>query len=117
MSLWDDPQPEEKEKIIQKIANVIFDYEMDLVAILFLESIKPMASIGAHMGRYMVAPFIPFLGQKSIPYLATFEDRSNIEKLIKKLEDKNIKQKEEEEKRKKEKSRDKKSLWDRIFPS
>jgi len=112
MNLWDDPSPEEKDKMIQKIANIIFDYEMDLVAILFLESIKPVASVGAHMGRYMIAPFIPFIGQKSIPILATFEDRKNIDKLIQELEEKNKKQIEQE---KNKKQQNKKSLWNKLF--
>jgi hypothetical protein len=112
--LWDDPTPEEEEEILNKLSEVIYDYDMDLVAILFLESIKPISPIGAQLGRYLVAPFIPFLGHKAIPYLATFENRQNLEKLIKKLEDRI--EKEEEEIKKMKKEGGKKTGWKRFLP-
>lgn len=96
--LWDDPTQEEEEEIIEKLSKVIYDYDMDLVAILFLESIKPLSSVGAQLGRYLIAPFVPFFGSKAIPYLATFENKQNLEKLIRRLEDR-IKEEEENNKK------------------
>jgi len=96
--LWEDPSDEKEEKIIKRTAETIYKYDMDLVAILFLESMKPLASVGGQLARYMVAPFVPFIGDKSIPYLATFQNKENVERLIKELEEKG-RQEEEEKKR------------------
>jgi len=96
--LWEDPSDEKEEKIIKRTAETIYKYEMDLVAILFLESMKPLASVGGQLARYMVAPFVPFIGDKSLPFLATFQNKENVERLIKELEEKG-RQEEEEKKR------------------
>jgi len=48
---------------------------------------KPLASVGGQLSRFMVAPFIPFIGDKSMPYLATFQNKENVERLISLLED------------------------------
>jgi len=91
-SMFAEPKPEDQERIIEKAADTIFKYDMDLVAILVLESIKPLATIGSQLARYMVAPFLPFIGERSMPYLATFERKENVEKLIKLLEERSRKE-------------------------
>lgn len=96
--MWEDPSDEKEEKIIKRTAETIYKYEMDLVAILFLESMKPLASVGGQLARYMVAPFVPFIGDKSLPFLATFQNKENVERLIRELEEKG-RQEEEEKKR------------------
>jgi uncharacterized protein YacL len=100
--MWEELKPEDQEKIIEKAAETIFKYDMDLVAILLLESIKPVATVGSQFTRYMIAPFVPFIGERSMPYLATFERKDNVEKLIKLIEKRSkeddMKQKEEEKK-------------------
>jgi len=85
--IWDDPSDQEKDEMIKKAAETIYKYDMDLVAILILESMKPLASVGGQLSRFMVAPFIPFIGDKSMPYLATFQNKENVERLISLLED------------------------------
>ncbi len=85
--MWDDPSDQEKDEMIKKAAETIYKYDMDLVAILILESMKPLASVGGQLSRFMVAPFIPFIGDKSMPYLATFQNKENVERLISLLED------------------------------
>lgn len=99
--IWDNPSPEEKDEIIKGIAETIYKYDMDLVAVLLLESIKPLASVGSQMIRYVIAPFIPFIGEKSMPYLATFENRENLEKLIRLLEERSEQEDRERKRRKK----------------
>jgi acyl-CoA reductase-like NAD-dependent aldehyde dehydrogenase len=118
--MWEDPSEREKDEMIKKAAETIYKYDMDLVAILVLESIKPLASVGGQLGRYMVAPFVPFISEKTIPYMATFQDKKNVERLIKELEEHG---KREEELRKKQKEAEKaergaenKSWWRRILP-
>lgn len=103
--LWDEPTAEEQELIIKRVAETIYKYDMDLVAILFLESIKPLTTVGGQLARFLIAPFIPFIGEKSIPYLATFEKRENLEKLIRLLEERS---KQDEAEKKEIKERDKK---------
>jgi len=114
--MFEEPKPEDQEKIIEKAAETIYKYDMDLVAILVLESIKPLATIGSQMTRYMIAPFVPFIGERSIPYLATFESKQNVEKLIKLLEERSRKDESDQKNRKlrEEKQVDHRSRWRRL---
>lgn len=116
--MWDDPSDKEKDEMIKKAAETIYKYDMDLVAILILESMKPLASVGGQLSRFMVAPFIPFIGDRSMPYLATFQNKENVERLIQELEERG----KQEEKRKREKARaveegkSPKKDWRRFLP-
>lgn len=87
-ALFDEPSPEEVDKMIEEVAGKIFDYDMDLVAILMLETLKPLSSVYAPMGRFMVAPFLPVVGEASGRYLAAFQNKENVERLISLLEEK-----------------------------
>jgi hypothetical protein len=113
--MWEEPEPEKQEEIIKKIAEIIYKYDMDLGAIFLLEAVKPFASVGSQLVRFMVAPFIPFVGEKSIPYLATFESKENVEKLIRLIEERS----EEDRKRKEEEKKvdgTTKNGWRRFLP-
>lgn len=113
--MWEEPEPEKQEEIIKQMAEIIYKYDMDLGAIFLLEAVKPFASIGSQLTRFMVAPFIPFVGEKSIPYLATFENKENVEKLIRLIEEHS---KEEDRKRREEKKTEgtPKNGWRRFLP-
>ena len=82
---------EEADEIIRKVAEKIHLYGMETVAILTLESVKPLAFIGGEMSRIVLAPFLPALGQSvnelGDKLITVFEDRENIEKLITLLEE------------------------------
>ena len=99
---------EEADEIIEKAAERIHQYKMETVAILTLESIKPMVYIGGELSRFAIAPFLPALGpaynELGEKLLYVFEDRKNIEKLIVRLED----LVREEEKQKEQKKQDEK---------
>lgn len=102
---WDiDVTPEDAEELIQQAADKIIEYKMETIAILTLESIKPFSFVGGGLSRAIVSPFLPALGETagvfSEKMLRVFEDRENIEKLIKILEDQ-VKQEEAEKKKKK----------------
>lgn len=118
--MWDEPKPEEEDEIIRRVAETIRKYDMDLVAILFLESIKPLASVGGQLARYMVAPFVPFVGERSMPYLATFQRKENVEKLIRQLEERSKQEEMEREKEKEAKEEEgggsPKKGWRRFLP-
>jgi hypothetical protein len=113
--MWEEPDPEKQEAIIKHMAEIVYKYNMDLGAIFLLEAIKPFASVGSQLTRFMVAPFIPFVGEKSIPYLATFENKENVEKLIRLIEERSEEDRKKREEEKKVKATPKKG-WKRFLP-
>ncbi len=84
--------PEEEEEIIKRVAEKISEYGMNAAAILMLQTFKPMAYIGGQMGRFFISPLLYGLGDKislgSEKLFMVFENRDNIEKLIRMLEQK-----------------------------
>jgi hypothetical protein len=113
--MWEEPDPEKQEAIIKHMAEIIYKYNMDLGAIFLLEAIKPFASVGSQLTRFMVSPFIPFVGEKSIPYLATFENKENVEKLIRLIEERTEEDRKRREEEKKVEATPKKG-WRRFLP-
>jgi len=81
---------EEVDEILHKVEEKIRLYGMETVAILTLESVKPMVYVGGELGRVVLAPFLPALGPQydalGDKLITIFEDRKNIEKLIQILE-------------------------------
>jgi len=82
---------EEADEIIRKTAERIQQYGMETVAILTLESVKPLVYIGGEMSRLMISPFLPALGPSANELgenlINVFEERKNVEKLITILEE------------------------------
>ena len=82
---------EEVDEIIRKAAEKIHQYGMETVAILTLESVKPLVYIGGEMSRLMISPFLPALGPAANELgenlINVFEERDNVEKLITILEE------------------------------
>ena len=60
-----DVTPEDEAEMIGKIAQKIHKNGLDVVAVLTMESIKPLSYVGAQMGRFLLLPFLPILGEKS----------------------------------------------------
>jgi len=103
---WDlEVTPDDEEQLIQSVAKEIRRYGMDVAAILFLESSKPLTFVGAQMGRAFISPFLPAisqdLGVKSEKLFRIFENRANVEKLISVLEE--LEREEDKKKREKKK--------------
>ena len=99
---WDiEVTSEDEDEMIMKIANKIHEYELDVAAILFIESVKPLSYVGTQMGRFLVSPFLPAFGDNigiiGEKFLQIFEKRYNVEKLIKAVEE--LTQEEEERKK------------------
>lgn len=98
MFSYEEISDEEVEKIIEKVAEKIHQYRMEVPAILLLETSKPVSFIGAQLGRVYLSPFLPLLKEDlNIPVekiLRIFEDRENLEKLIKLIEEKAKKEEE-----------------------
>lgn len=81
---------EEEELMIRRVAEKVQGYGMETVAILALESVKPLVYVGGEMSRVMLAPFMPILGEElnkmGEKYIMIFENRANVERLIVYLE-------------------------------
>ena len=98
--LWKNRTPEEIEKIIEKTAEKIVQYEMVEPAMLFFGGVKPIAYIGGRLGGASLAWLIPLIGHAVDDYFVVFSDTNNIEKLLNLIEEK----KKEKDKAKKEKA-------------
>ena len=88
---WDEEiTPDEVEEVIDWMAREIYKYGMEVAAILFLESSKPVTYVGSQFGQAFLTPFLPFLGDevsvKGNKAMRVFEDRENVERLIRRLE-------------------------------
>ena len=104
--------PEEEEEIIKRFAEKINNYGLNAAAIIMLSTFKPMAYISGQTGRFFISPLLFGLGDKisigAEKLFIVFENRDNIEKLIKMLEqmaeEEEIKKGEEVEKRDKQRA-------------
>lgn len=101
---FEDTPKEKEDDLIKKAYEIIAKYEMDIPAVLFLETIKPLVWVGGGMMRIALSPYMMFFWRDGHQYLDTFEKKRNIEKLIKMIEEKH-KEKEEAKKRMKEMER------------
>lgn len=87
MSLLRELTPADEEQIINRITDEVMKRELEAVAIMFLETVKPISFIGSQLGLVFVAPFLSIFGDLGIDYIRFFEKRENVEKLLKKLEE------------------------------
>ena len=88
---WDDEiTPEEEEVLLHEIAKRIWEYGMESAAMLFLETSKPFAYIGAQMGQVVLLPFLNFLGDdplfKGDKYIRVLQKHDNVDRLLNILE-------------------------------
>jgi hypothetical protein len=84
-------EPDEVDEVIEKVARKIVEAKMETVAILSLEMMRPLSRISSQMGRIMIAPWFGILGwdtmEKADMYMAVFEDRENVKRLITRIEE------------------------------
>ena len=123
-----DVTPDEADEHINKIAEYIHKSGLDVAAILMIETVKPLSYIGGQLGRLFLSPILLAFGQGielgGEKFLTIFEQKENIEKLLKRIE----KLSREEEERKKEMKDQEKAQrakagketskygWRRFFP-
>ncbi len=95
--------PEEEEEIIKRVAEKISEYGMNAAAVMLLQTFKPMAYISGQMGRFFISPLLYGLGDRvsigAEKLFMVFENRDNLEKLIRLLEQKAEEEKKGEEER------------------
>ena len=93
MYAWGDSElPEEEvDRILHVVAEKIHAFGMDLVAILALETIKPLTNVGGELSRMVLSPILPALGPDynliGDKLIYIFKNRKNVEKLITILEE------------------------------
>ncbi len=122
---------EEEDEMIGKIAHNIHEYGLDMVAILMIESVKPLTYIASQMGRFFISPFLPALGDNiditGEKFFQIMEKRENVEKLIQAIEKLTQEEKEKKKAEKAKKLKEKKAKilegeepekkgWRRLFP-
>ncbi len=87
---WEEISPEEEEVLIHEMAQLIWGYGMETAAIMFLETSKPIAYIGAQMGQAVLLPLLNFMGdvplEKGDKYLKVLQKKDCLENLIQVLE-------------------------------
>ncbi len=115
MTFWETPKAE-KDKLIKKVFNLIDQYQMEVPAVLLLETIKPLATVGGSILRMALSPFMIFFWNEGNAVLDTFEDKRNIDQLIKMIEDRNRETREAEQERKKREPKVEKKSWRRFIP-
>ena len=90
MYLEDEIGPEEEEALLREMAKGIWGIGMETAAIMFLETSKPLAFIGAQMGQAVLLPLLNFAGdvpmERGDKYLRVVQSKDNLEKLIQILE-------------------------------
>lgn len=86
-----DLDPKLVEEIIEKIARAVSRAGMEMPAILLLSSITPLSWVGSQFGRALVAPLFGLISwdtmNKADLYFMIFEERGNIRRLIKRIEE------------------------------
>ena len=82
---------EEVEEMIRGVAERVHELGLETAAILFLETSKPLASVGGTLGRVFVWPFLPVFGEEGDVYgqraIEVFSKRRNVERLIELIEE------------------------------
>jgi hypothetical protein len=113
MDIWKTPE-EKKEELIEKISKLVTRYEMEVPAVLILESIKPLAWVGGAFAHMALGPFMLAFWEGGFDWIHTFEDMDNIENLIRRLEEKNKEEQEKKEKVQEKKVREDINIIDRL---
>lgn len=86
--LWKEELTEEEtNRLLDKAADLIKKRKLELPALLFFESHKPLAFVGASTAVTMAPFMIPFLGFDGVnDYSRLFSKRENIDKLLDRLD-------------------------------
>ena len=99
---------DKEEELIEKIAKKIIDMELDPIAIMLLNTFKPISTIGGELGYFFLAPYLPLLDERGYDFIDTVEKRENIEKIILRVEHLS------KEKARKERKNRGPGLWSRL---
>ena len=84
---------EREEEILDYIAEKIEKYGLDVPALLFLIPLEPLSPVVSQLGLLPFAPFLEALDIRGFDYVAFFSKTENVNRLIKKIENKKQKEK------------------------
>ncbi|MBA7483047.1 hypothetical protein ES707_18557 [subsurface metagenome] len=84
--VWKNRTQDEIDETIEKIADWVIRNDMEDPAILFFESIKPVAGIGARIGGAMFAGLIPLIGWGVDDRFVALREGKDVEKVIQLIE-------------------------------
>ena len=94
--MYEDVSPEDEDKAIERVAQIIHSYGMEDVAELVIPSFAPMAYIAGHIGFVMLAPILPLFGAWGERFIFVFMKKENVHKLVQRV--KELKEQEKTEK-------------------
>jgi len=83
---WNESTPEEKEEMIQRIADEIQKFGLEVPAILLLDMMKPLGTILSNFGRFSFGLFMPLIGHGGETFIDLFESEEDVEKLLQLIE-------------------------------
>jgi len=78
---------EGKNQLIETITRKIVEHGLIAPAIIFLESVKPLAKVGGYTLILFSAPVLGLFGINGYELVGFFSDRQNLEQLMKRLEE------------------------------
>ena len=80
--------PERADYLIDKLANWVISHKLETPAVLLLESVRPLSFIGSQMWLMYGVPLLGMVvdERETSEYGLLFEDRENLEALIRKIE-------------------------------
>jgi len=99
--------PERAKQLIEKLATWVVEHGLETPAVLFLESMKPLSFVGS---QFFLMYGVPQLGlvldeRTTSEFGLLFENRENVEALIKRIEELAREADKKREKKKEEKSK------------
>jgi hypothetical protein len=86
MSSKESDLTEKEKELIEKTARWIVNQGFEAPSVMFIQGIKPLATIGGDLALFFLAPFLPMLEEKGYDFIETFEKRENLERLIRRVE-------------------------------
>lgn len=84
---------EREEEILEYIADKIEKFGLDVPALLFLIPLEPLSPVFSQLGLLPFAPFLEAFNIRGFDYVSFFSKTENVNRLIKKIEVKNQKEK------------------------
>lgn len=81
-----DLTPEEEARMVDQICKEVMNRRLEIIAIAFLESIKPVSFIGSQLALVFVAPLMSAFTNLGIDYIKFFENKANVEALLRRIE-------------------------------
>jgi len=78
---------ERKNQLIETMTRRVVEHGLIAPAIIFLESVKPLAKVGSYTLILFSAPILGLFGINGYELVGFFSDRQNLEQLMRRLEE------------------------------